>query len=75
MPPFNSHEYERFFGLTRTDGSVKLSGEVMRAFAERIDAGEQFERTVAPLQLDANDWYARPEGQFDRIFQAWRGRI
>ena len=30
---------------------------------------------LVSLHLSKVNWYARPEGQFDRIFQAWRGRI
>ena len=30
---------------------------------------------LVSLHLSKVDWYARREGQFDRIFHAWRGRI
>lgn len=30
---------------------------------------------LVSLHLSKVDWYARPEGLFDRILQAWRGKI
>jgi endo-1,4-beta-mannosidase len=74
-PPYDSHEHERFFGLTRHDGSVKPSGEAMRAMAERAAAGDLPARTVGPLELDPNAWHLDPTLHFDRLFQEWRGRI
>src|SRR5919201_335865 len=74
-PPFDSHEHERFFGLTRYDGTVKPSGEAMRACAERAAVGALPPRTVGPLRLDPNVWYLDAAGNFDRLFQEWRGRI
>ena len=74
-PPFDSHEHERFFGLTRYDGTVKPSGEAMRACAERAAAGDLPPRTVGPLALDPNVWYLDAAGNFDRLFREWRGRI
>ncbi len=75
LPPFNTHEHERFFGLTRADGTVKPSGMAMRAVAERLANEPRPPRTVPPLTLNANEWYAHPHGQFDRLFQAWRGKL
>lgn len=75
LPPFNTHEHERFFGLTRADGSVKPSGEVMRAFARRLATTSLSTRTIPPLTLDAQAWYTQPEGRFDQLFQIWRGRL
>jgi len=74
-PPFDSHEHERFFGLTRNDGSVKPSGEAMRAVAARVVAGTIPARTVGPLTLDAEAWYQDPSLHFDRLFAEWRGRL
>jgi len=74
-PPFKVNVHERFFGLTRYDGTVKPSGEAMREFAQRVAAGELPQRTVAPLKLDVDAWYSDPQGNFDRLFQQWRGRI
>jgi len=74
-PPYDSHEHERFFGLTRYDGSVKPSGEAMRALAERASAGALPARSVGPLQLDPALWYGDPAANFDRLFMEWRGRI
>lgn len=74
-PPFDTHVHERFFGLTRADGTVKPSGQAMRAFAERVAAGDQPRRTVAAPLLDAAEWYQDPTGSFDRLFQQWRRNI
>jgi endo-1,4-beta-mannosidase len=74
-PPFDTHVHERFFGLTRRDGSVKPSGEAMRDFAQRVARGEHPVRTVPPLQLDPNEWYGDPANNFTRTFDQWRGRI
>ena len=74
-PPFDTHEHERFFGLTRHDGSVKPSGDAMHEFAQRVARGERPARTVPPLQLDPDQWYGDPAGNFTRIFDQWRGRI
>ena len=74
-PPYDTHEHERFFGLTRYDGSVKPSGAAMRDFATRVAAGRLPERTVGPLQLDPALWYGDPAANFDRLFMEWRGRI
>jgi len=74
-PPFDTHVHERFFGLTRHDGTVKPSGKAMQAFAERIAAGDQPERTVAPLKLNVDDWYLDPAGHFDQLFRKWKGTL
>jgi endo-1,4-beta-mannosidase len=74
-PPFDTHEHERFFGLTRHDGSVKPSGKAMRDLAQRVARGEQPARSVPPLQLDADEWYGDPAGNFTRVFHQWRGEI
>ncbi len=75
LPPFDKLEHERFFGLTRHDGTVKPSGRAMATFAERVAAGTLPQRTVGPLHLDPDTWYADPKGNFDRLFQEWRGHI
>ncbi len=74
-PPFDTHVHERFFGLTRYDGSVKPSGVAMRSLAEQVVEKGVPGRTVGPLKLDANVWYRDPGGSFDRLFGEWRGRI
>ncbi|GCE49923.1 hypothetical protein EI42_01662 [Thermosporothrix hazakensis] len=74
-PPFKLNVHERFFGLTRYDGTVKPSGEAMRDFAQRVAANEIPQRTISPLQLNVEEWYRDPEGSFDRLFEQWRGRI
>jgi endo-1,4-beta-mannosidase len=74
-PPYDTHEHERFFGLTRYDGTVKPSGEAMRDFAQRVASGECPVRSVPPLQLDPDEWYGDPAGNFTRMFELWRGRI
>ncbi len=75
LPPFDTHAHERFFGLTRADGTLKPSGEVMCQISEWLASNPLPERTIAPLTLDAHDWYDRPEGNFDALFRAWRGRL
>ncbi len=74
-PPFDILEHERFFGLTRYDGSVKPAGEAMRAFAERAAAGDLPARSVGPLRLDVDAWYRQPAASFARLFAEWRGRL
>lgn len=74
-PPYDTHEHERYFGLTRYDGTVKPSGEAMRDFARRVAEGESPVRSVPPLQLDPNEWYGDPAANFTRTFDACRGRI
>ncbi|HLI69109.1 MAG TPA: beta-galactosidase [Ktedonobacteraceae bacterium] len=71
-PPFDTHEHERFFGLTRYDGTVKPSGEAMRAFSERVALGNVPARTVDPLRLDPTEWYRAPGEHFDRLFQEFQ---
>lgn len=73
-PPFDTHIHERFFGLTRANGQVKPSGIAMRETAEAVSGGAP-PRLVAPLQLDPDQWYRDAGGNFDRLFQAHRGRI
>ena len=74
-PPFDTHIHERFFGLTRYDGTVKPSGEAIHSFAEQIATQGVPPRTVGPLKLDADAWYRDPSSNFDRLFLEWRGRI
>ena len=74
-PPLDTHEHERFFGLTRFDGTVKPSGEAMRRFSKRIEANELPPRSVGPLELDPAAWYEDPRASFDRVFRQWKGRI
>ena len=66
-PPLDTHEHERFFGLTRFDGAVKPSGEAMRQFSERVAANDLPLRSIAPLELDPATWYADPSTNFDRL--------
>ncbi|GLV53971.1 hypothetical protein KDH_08220 [Dictyobacter sp. S3.2.2.5] len=73
--PFKLNVHERFFGLTRYNGTVKPSGEAMREFAHLVEAGELPQRSISPLQLGSDKWYRDPEGNFDQLFQQWRGRI
>ena len=68
-PPFDTHEHERFFGLTRYNRTVKPSGAAMRAFSERSAAGNLPPRTIAPLKLNPDEWYRTPAANFDRLFQ------
>ncbi|GCE24870.1 hypothetical protein KDA_03540 [Dictyobacter alpinus] len=74
-PPFKLNVHERFFGLTRYDGTVKPSGEAMRDFAQLVAEGKLPQRTIEPLQLTPEEWYRDPQGNFDRLFQQWRGHI
>jgi endo-1,4-beta-mannosidase len=71
-PPFDTHRHERFFGLTRYDGTVKPSGEAMRAFARRIAAQGVPPHTVKPLTLTVDEWYRDPAGNFYKLFQQWQ---
>lgn len=73
-PPFNTHDHERFFGLTRYDGTVKPSGKAMSAFADRIASDGLPPRTIMPLRLDVNEWYAAPLVHFNRLLQQKKGR-
>jgi endo-1,4-beta-mannosidase len=75
LPPFKTHQHERFFGLTRADGVVKLSGKVLQSFAQRIAEGDVPTRTIKPFRLEADTWYENPSEHFDRLFQEWRGRL
>lgn len=54
---------------------VKPAGEAMRAFAERIAAGELPQRDIAPLKLDPNTWYQDPAGNFERLFHEWSRKL
>jgi endo-1,4-beta-mannosidase len=74
-PPFDSLVHERWFGLTRADGTVKPSGEAMRAYAQRVAAGALPARTAGPLALDAEAWYADPGGNFERLWREWKARL
>lgn len=74
-PPFDSHEHERFFGITRHDGTLKPSGEALREFAARARRGELPPRVHAPLPLDPDDWYRDPGARFEALFRSMRGRI
>ncbi len=74
-PPFDTHVHERFFGLTRYDRTVKPSGEAMRAFAERVAAGDIPQRDIAPLTLNPDEWYQDASGNFERLFRERTGTL
>ncbi|WP_220192323.1 hypothetical protein [Ktedonospora formicarum] len=74
-PPFDTCVHERFFGLTRYDGTVKPSGEAMRAFAERVATGDLPKRDIAPLTLDADAWYQDSRESFALLFREKSGKI
>lgn len=74
-PPFDIVEHERFFGLTRYDGTVKPSGEAMRSLALQVRNGTLPQRTIPPLHLDPQVWYQQPAENFDRQFHTRRGRL
>jgi endo-1,4-beta-mannosidase len=74
-PPFDTHEHERFFGLTRYDGTVKPSGEAMRAFSEHVATGSLPARTIAPLELDPNEWYLAPSVNFDHLWKRGQANL
>lgn len=74
-PPLNTHIHERFFGLTRADGSVKPSGEAMRAFAARAAAGEPPSGAITPPRLDPEEWYRDPAANFRALLTRYRGLL
>jgi len=74
-PPFDSHVHERFFGLTRYDGTLKPSGEAMREMALRAKVGDLPSRDIGPWTLNPAEWYQDPTANFDRLFRHWRGRL
>jgi len=65
-PPLDKNVAERFFGLTRSDGSLKPMGEAFKRFARR-------ERPVlrCPIELDVpgEDYYLRP---YENLVAAYR---
>lgn len=74
-PPFNSLIHERFFGITRYDGTVKPSGEAMREFAQKVEQGNLPTRTIEPLHLNPDEYYKNPQENFDKLFHQFRGKI
>jgi endo-1,4-beta-mannosidase len=74
-PPLDTHVHERWFGLTRADGSVKPSGHAIRAFRERLDAEGAPPRRIGPLSLDVERWYRAPGESFAELFNTWSGKL
>ncbi|GAC1322289.1 MAG: hypothetical protein NVSMB22_08910 [Chloroflexota bacterium] len=74
-PPFDTHEHERFFGLTRHDRSIKPSGIAMQQCAQRLATMNPPPRSIPPLHLDPEAWYRDPAGNFNRLFDEWRGKL
>ncbi len=75
LPPFDSNEHERFFGLTRYDGTVKPSGRAMSEMAAQVRENGLPARTVEPPELDADAWYRDPRTSFESLFRRMQGTI
>jgi endo-1,4-beta-mannosidase len=74
-PPLDTHIHERCFGLTRADGTVKPSGEAMRAFAARAAAGEPPAGAFTLPRLDPEEWYRNPAAHFRDQLALYRRRL
>ncbi len=72
--PISTAIRERTFGLVRADGTEKPAANVFRNFRKRRDAGLLNQPTAAiPAILDvsADDYYADPQSNFDRLYTKW----
>ncbi len=70
-PPCDEARHERFFGLVRPDGSLKPHAEVLRRFAAAQPVMRPAQRAVT-LDISPDDYYAAPQTQARRLYQAYR---
>jgi hypothetical protein len=68
--PCNRQIHERFFGLWRSDGTLRPMGRVVADFARSNPKVRPPERTVT-LDLSPDDYYADPLFHQKRLYRTW----
>ncbi|WP_297092549.1 beta-galactosidase [Thermococcus sp.] len=70
-PPLDRAVHERFFGLLRSDGSLKPTALVIREFRKKM--GELKRRNV---EIDVpEDYYSDPKGNLVRLYREFRKKL
>jgi endo-1,4-beta-mannosidase len=74
-PPLATAIRERTFGLLRADGSEKQAADVVRRFRAARDASRLVHPDIAAMaDLRADEYYADPRGNFERLYRQWLAR-
>jgi len=66
-PPCDEQKHERFFGLVRSDGTLKPHAEVVRRFADSRPVVRQPSCTVR-LDISGEAFYQDPDGHARRLY-------
>jgi len=67
-PPCSESRHERFFGLVRSDGSLKPQAKVLQKFAATKPTVKPAAKKVS-LPISADDYYRDPEGHLRQLYQ------
>ncbi len=72
-PPFDRAVRERTFGLTRADGSLKLSGVEFHRFADRVHraAVQGWGSEKVDFPVSAEEYYRDPAGHFTEMYRLY----
>ncbi len=70
-PPFDKAIHERFFGLLRSDGSLKPTAIVMKKFKDKIG---ELKRKKVEIEVPEN-YYDDPKGNLVRLYSEFRQKF
>ena len=70
LPPCQNARHERFFGLVRPDGSLKLHAKVIQAFAKTNPQVKPIPE-YARLSVNADEFYKEPLAHLVNLYQQY----
>lgn len=70
LPPFDESRHERYFGLVRSDGSLKAHARTLYEFAGANPTVQPPTRTV-PLDLTPEEYYEAPAHHAERLYHQY----
>ena len=70
-PPCEESRHERFFGLVRSDGSLKPHAQVLREFAATQPAVQRKPLRRVELDVSPDEYYAAPTDHLLRLYQRY----
>lgn len=70
LPPCKEAQHERFFGLVRSDGSLKPHAQVIKRFAATNPQAKPIPE-YARVKVDANNYYAEPSANLSSLYDQY----
>jgi endo-1,4-beta-mannosidase len=73
-PPYIESRHERYFGLIRSDGSLKPHAKTLRDFAATNPMIKPASKVIT-LPYKSSDYYENTLEKFMTLYQEWKGEI